>query len=119
MAGPPLELAAAAGGVTPAMSLPTVSVNGFAPGVDLELVSIAGLGNEGKGAHPLVDAGFQVVVQGLHLGKNGAGLIDDPARQFRRFADGRALIVAFQVNHPRRVMIRQAEQLFGLFPPEE
>jgi hypothetical protein len=31
---------------------------------------------------------------------------------------GRALILAFELNHPRRALIRQAEQMFGLFPPE-
>ena len=31
---------------------------------------------------------------------------------------GRALIAAFHLNHDRRIRIRQAEQLFGLFPPE-
>lgn len=29
---------------------------------------------------------------------------------------GRALIVAFDLNHERRCRIRQAEELFGLFP---
>jgi len=31
---------------------------------------------------------------------------------------GRALISAFQLNHERRIRIRQAEQMFGMFPPE-
>jgi hypothetical protein len=31
---------------------------------------------------------------------------------------GVATIVALDLNHPRRVRIRQAEQIFGLFPPE-
>jgi hypothetical protein len=30
---------------------------------------------------------------------------------------GRALIAAFGLNHPRRLLIREAEQHFGLFPP--
>jgi len=30
---------------------------------------------------------------------------------------GRALIAAFDLNHERRVRIRQVEELFGLFPP--
>src|SRR5262245_7459772 len=30
---------------------------------------------------------------------------------------GRALVVAFDLNHPRRLRIRQAEGYFGLFPP--
>jgi hypothetical protein len=32
-------------------------------------------------------------------------------------ATGRATIAALDLNHPRRVRIRQAEQVFGLFPP--
>ena len=31
---------------------------------------------------------------------------------------GRALIVAFNLNHERRVRVRQVEERFGLFPPE-
>jgi len=31
---------------------------------------------------------------------------------------GRVTIQAFELNHERRIKIRQAEQLFGLFPPE-
>ena len=31
---------------------------------------------------------------------------------------GRATIQAFDLNHERRIRIRQAEQLFGLFPPD-
>lgn len=31
---------------------------------------------------------------------------------------GRATIAVFDLNHERRVRIRQAEQTFGLFPPE-
>ena len=30
---------------------------------------------------------------------------------------GRALIALFELNHARRLKIRQAEALFGLFPP--
>ena len=30
---------------------------------------------------------------------------------------GRALIAAFDLNHERRCRVRQAEELFGLFPP--
>ena len=33
-------------------------------------------------------------------------------------AVGRATIAAFDLNQERRVRIRQAEQMFGLFPPE-
>ncbi|MGH9425316.1 MAG: HNH endonuclease [Terriglobia bacterium] len=32
---------------------------------------------------------------------------------------GRALIAAFDLNHERRCRIRQAEEVFGLFPPSE
>jgi len=32
---------------------------------------------------------------------------------------GRATIVTLNLNHPRRVLIRQAEQQFGIFPPDE
>jgi hypothetical protein len=32
---------------------------------------------------------------------------------------GRATIAALDMNHPRRFSIRSAEELFGLFPPEE
>lgn len=32
-------------------------------------------------------------------------------------AIGRATIAALDLNHPRRIRIRQAEQMFGLFPP--
>jgi hypothetical protein len=31
---------------------------------------------------------------------------------------GRATVAALDLNHPRRLLIRQAEELFGLFPPE-
>jgi 5-methylcytosine-specific restriction endonuclease McrA len=30
---------------------------------------------------------------------------------------GRATVSALDLNHPRRVLIRRAEELFGLFPP--
>lgn len=30
---------------------------------------------------------------------------------------GRATAAALDLNHPRRIQIRQAEQMFGLFPP--
>ena len=30
---------------------------------------------------------------------------------------GRALVAAFDLNHPRRVLIREAEEHFDLFPP--
>ena len=33
-------------------------------------------------------------------------------------AVGRATIATLDLNHPRRIRIRQAEQLFGLFPPK-
>lgn len=32
---------------------------------------------------------------------------------------GRATVQAFDLNHPRRVLIRQAEELFSLFPPPQ
>lgn len=32
---------------------------------------------------------------------------------------GRATVAALDLNHPRRIRIRQAEQLFGLFPPDD
>lgn len=33
-------------------------------------------------------------------------------------AVGRASLAALDLNHPRRILIRQAEAMFGLFPPE-
>jgi hypothetical protein len=33
-------------------------------------------------------------------------------------AIGRATVATLDFNHPRRLRIRQAEQMFGLFPPE-
>lgn len=30
---------------------------------------------------------------------------------------GRAVVVAFALNHPRRLRVRQVEERFGLFPP--
>ena len=32
---------------------------------------------------------------------------------------GRATVATLELNHPRRIQIRQAEQLFDLFPPNE
>jgi hypothetical protein len=32
---------------------------------------------------------------------------------------GRATVVALALNHPRRLQIRQAEELFDLFPPTD
>ncbi len=32
---------------------------------------------------------------------------------------GRATIAALNLNHPRRVLIREAEEAFNLFPPDE
>ena len=32
-------------------------------------------------------------------------------------AVGRATVFALDLNHPRRLLIRRAEELFGLFPP--
>lgn len=32
---------------------------------------------------------------------------------------GRATVAALSLNHPRRIQIRQAEELFGLFPPPD
>ena len=34
-------------------------------------------------------------------------------------AKGRVTCEAMPFNHPRRILIRQAEAMFGLFPPEE
>ena len=34
-------------------------------------------------------------------------------------ATGRATVAALNLNHPRRVMIREAEEWFDLFPPNE
>ena len=30
---------------------------------------------------------------------------------------GRATVLALEFNHPRRLLIRRAEEVFGLFPP--
>jgi hypothetical protein len=32
---------------------------------------------------------------------------------------GRATVAALELNHPRRIQIRQDEELFRLFPPNE
>ena len=32
---------------------------------------------------------------------------------------GRATVFALQLNHSRRLLIRQAEEAFGMFPPDE
>jgi hypothetical protein len=32
---------------------------------------------------------------------------------------GRATVAALELNHPRRIQIRQAEEFFDLFPPNE
>ena len=34
-------------------------------------------------------------------------------------ATGRVTVAALELNHPRRILIRQAEKLFSLFPPDE
>lgn len=34
-------------------------------------------------------------------------------------ATGRATVAALGLNHPRRVMIREAEEWFDLFPPDD
>lgn len=34
-------------------------------------------------------------------------------------ATGRATVTALDLNHPRRIRIRQAEAMFDLFPPED
>jgi hypothetical protein len=36
-----------------------------------------------------------------------------------RTAIGRAAVLVLDLNHPRRILIRKAEELFGLFPPRE
>jgi len=38
-------------------------------------------------------------------------------RLLGRTPRGRALVAALNLNHPRRLHIREAEALFGLFPP--
>ena len=35
-----------------------------------------------------------------------------------RSAKGRATLTLLRLNHPRRLLIRKAEQRFGLFPPD-
>jgi hypothetical protein len=53
--------------------------------------------------------------------------IDDWDRHFRwdgyhivgQTSIGRATVAALELNHPRRIQIRQAEKLFDLFPPNE
>jgi hypothetical protein len=37
--------------------------------------------------------------------------------RFRVAAVGRATAAALEFNHPRRLRVRQAEELFGFFPP--
>jgi hypothetical protein len=32
---------------------------------------------------------------------------------------GRATVAALHLNHPRRIQIRQVEELFALFPPHD
>jgi hypothetical protein len=32
---------------------------------------------------------------------------------------GRATVATLELNHPRRMLIRQAEELFALFPPDD
>lgn len=41
----------------------------------------------------------------------------DGSRVVGRTPIGRAAIQLLDLNHPRRLLIRQAEELFGLFPP--
>ena len=36
-----------------------------------------------------------------------------------RTPTGRATVSFLELDHPRRLLIRQAEELFGLFPPQE
>ncbi len=43
----------------------------------------------------------------------------DACRLLGLTAIGHATIVALDLNHERRLRIRQAEQLFGLFPPAD
>lgn len=43
----------------------------------------------------------------------------DGYRVVGRTPVGRALVAAFDLNHPRRLRIREAEEHFGLFPPPE
>jgi hypothetical protein len=41
----------------------------------------------------------------------------DNYRLFGETAIGRATVFALDLNHSRRLLIREAEELFGLFPP--
>jgi hypothetical protein len=41
----------------------------------------------------------------------------DRYRLVGRTPTGRATVTALQLNHPRRLLIRQAEEMFDLFPP--
>lgn len=47
---------------------------------------------------------------GDHFGWDGTRLIG-------KTPTGRATVAALDLNHPRRLRIRRAEQAFGLFPP--
>jgi hypothetical protein len=44
---------------------------------------------------------------------------DEDWRMVALTAIGRATIAALNLNHPRRVRIREAEEWFDLFPPED
>jgi hypothetical protein len=35
-----------------------------------------------------------------------------------RTPTGRATLTALDLNHPKRILIRHAEEIFGMFPPE-
>jgi hypothetical protein len=43
----------------------------------------------------------------------------DDYHVIRLTAIGRATVAALDMNHPRRIRIRNAEQMFGLFPPQK
>ncbi|HSQ56149.1 MAG TPA: hypothetical protein VLM40_10450 [Gemmata sp.] len=44
---------------------------------------------------------------------------DEEWRVVALTAVGRATIAALNLNHPRRIRIREAEEWFDLFPPDE
>lgn len=46
----------------------------------------------------------------IHLAWSGCAIVG-------RTAVGRALVAAFDLNHNRRLRIREAEEHFGFFPP--
>ena len=63
-------------------------------------------GNQVPLFHPRVDNWHE------HFGWEGYSVVG-------RTPIGRATVAAFSLKHPRRIQIRQAEKLFGLFPPHD